>query len=244
MKKTERHYNWNAGFIHHQTAAYLYGREIVFGMQDGMVSALSAITGIAVGSGNDHFIVLLSGLAIISAGAISMAIGTFTSLSSQKKMEKQMLREELSEIRNNLAEEKKELEQKYVRDGWKTGLACQMASAAGSDEKLILKEMAYRELKIDPNANQNVIINSIAMFFAWLIGGIFPLAPYFFLPVESGIVFSICFTLFGLFFLGVATSIYTKENWLRAGLKIFILAGLSIIVCYTLGHLADMLILH
>jgi predicted membrane protein (TIGR00267 family) len=243
MTKKTLHYNYNSHSLHHQSAAYLYGREIVFGMQDGMVSALSAITGIAVGS-HDHFIILLSGLAIISAGAISMAIGTFTSLSSQKKMEKQMIREEEIEILANAWEEKKELEKHFIHDGWGAFLAETMALSAYYDKKLMLREMAYRELSIVPDKHPKVIKNSIAMFFAWLIGGLFPLSPYFFLTVENGIIYSIGITLFGLFFLGMATSAYTKENWLRAGLKIFILAGLAIVVGYTLGHLADMFIVH
>jgi VIT1/CCC1 family predicted Fe2+/Mn2+ transporter len=243
MTKKTLHYNYNSRSLHHQSAAYLYGREIVFGIQDGMVSALSAITGIAVGS-HDHFIVLLSGLAIISAGAISMAIGTFTSLSSQKKMEQQMIQEERTEIFNNKWEEKKELEKRFIDDGWGRFLAETMALSAYNNEKLMLREMAYRELSIVPDKHPKVIKNSIAMFFAWLIGGLFPLSSYFFMPVEDGIIFSICITLTGLFLLGVATSLYTKEHWLRAGLKIFILAGLAIMVGYALGHLADVFIVH
>ncbi len=243
MKNKDPHYNFNPRCIHHQSAAYLYGREIVFGMQDGMVSALSALTGIAVGSQN-HFIVLLSGLAIISAGAISMAIGTFTSLSSQRKMENEMLREELSEIQNNKEEESVEMERRFIKDGWPKNMAVQMSLSAKENENLMLKEMAYRELSIVPNKNPSVIKNSIAMFSAWLVGGLFPLSPYFFLPVKQGVLYSICITLFGLFLLGVTTSIYTKENPLKAGSKILILASIAIIIGYTLGQLADMLIVH
>jgi predicted membrane protein (TIGR00267 family) len=243
MVKKAPHYNYNSRYLHHQSAAYLYGREIVFGMQDGMVSALSAITGIAVGS-HDHFIILLSGLAIISAGAISMAIGTFTSLSAQKKMERQMIREEETEILNNPWEEKKELEKHFINDGWNKFIAESMALSAYYNKKVMLREMAYRELSIVPDKHPGVIKNSTAMFFAWLIGGSFPLFPYFFLSVENGIIFSVIITLFGLFLLGIVTSFYTKENWLRAGLKILIFAGLAIIVGYVLGHLADIFIVH
>lgn len=243
MAKKPLHYNYNSHYLHHQSTAYLYGREIVFGMQDGMVSALSALTGIAVGS-NNHFIVVLSGFAIISAGAISMAIGTFNSISTQKKMEHRMIHEEKTEICNNKWEEKCELEKRFIDDGWNKFMAENMALSAYYDEKLMLREMSYRELGIFPKTNANVIKNSVAMFFAWLVGGMFPLLPYFFLSVENGIIFSICITLLGLFFLGIIISVYTKENWLRAGLKILILAGLAITVGYAFGYITDVFIVH
>ena len=85
-----KHYDPNKDFIHHRSPAYLYSREIVFGAQDGMVSVIGALTGIAVGT-NNLFVVFLSGIAMISIGAISMAIGTFTSSGTEKKMQKRML---------------------------------------------------------------------------------------------------------------------------------------------------------
>jgi len=242
-KKQERHYNYNPRYIHHRSAAYLYGREIVFGIQDGMVSALGAITGIAVGT-QDHFTILLSGLAIISMSSISMAIGTFTSLFSQKRMEKRMLREELSEIRRNISAEIGEMEKRFTNDGWPKEIAREMSLSAGENEKLMLTEMAYRELSISPRKNPHPIKNSIAMMFSWIVGGAFPLSAYFFLPVEKAIVVSICVTLGGLFLLGIITSIYTKENPLRAGLRILIFSGLAIFLGYTIGHYSNEFIIH
>ena len=69
-------------FIHHGNMAFIsHVREIIFGMQDGMVSTLGALTGIAVGT-NDYFTVILSGVVIIAVESISMSIGSFTSSAS------------------------------------------------------------------------------------------------------------------------------------------------------------------
>lgn len=233
----------NKDFIHHQSPAYLYGREIVFGMQDGMVSVIGALTGIAVGT-NDHFVVLLSGMAIIAIGAISMAIGTFTSIGTERKMQKRMIVEERIEVNQSPKEERKEIESLFIDGGWPKPMAKSMAECASENEELMLKEMAYRELLIIPETTSHPIRNSIAMFFAWLIGGYVPLFPYFFLSVEKGINISIAITLLGLFLLGVTTSRYTKQNPLIAGLTIFFLAGAAIIAGYVIGHFSDMLIAH
>ena len=61
-------------FIHYKKSKFLYNiREIVFGVEDGMVSTLGALTGIAVGSRN-HFFVILSGIVIVIVEAISMGV--------------------------------------------------------------------------------------------------------------------------------------------------------------------------
>ena len=243
MKEKDYHYDHNLDFIHHYSPAYLYGREIVFGMQDGMVSVIGALTGIAVGT-NDHFVVLLSGVAIIAIGAISMAIGTFTSIGAETKMQKRMLFEEQTEIKRSLKEERKEIEGLFLKDGWPKDMAEKMAECASEDEALMLNEMAYRELSIIPDKISHPIKNSVAMFLAWFTGGSIPLLPYFFLEVSVGIYASVGITLFGLFLLGVMTSRYTKQDPIIAGFTIFFLGGLAISAGYFIGHFADMLIPH
>ena len=69
-----------------------------------------------------------------------------------------------------------------------------------------------------------------------------PLSPYFFLPVAVGIIVSVVITLVGLFLLGAIMSRFTKQNSLTAGLQIFSLAGIAILVGYAIGALADKLI--
>jgi predicted membrane protein (TIGR00267 family) len=233
----------NRDYIHHQSPAYLYGREIVFGVQDGMVSVIGALTGIAVGT-NSHFVVLLSGMTIISMGALSMAIGTFISIGTERKMQKRMLYEERLEMSLCPIEERKEIETLFLKDGWPKSMAKKMAECAACNEALMLNEMAYRELSIIPEKISHPIKNSMAMFFAWFCGGLFPLIPYLFCPVAVGIYISIGITLFGLFLLGVITSRYTKQNPLMAGLTIFLLAGTAIVVGYIIGHFSEMLISH
>ena len=69
----EKHH-FNKDFIHHKKSNFASVlKEIVFGVEDGMVSTLGSITGIAVGSGN-HSTVLLAGSVIIAVESISMGI--------------------------------------------------------------------------------------------------------------------------------------------------------------------------
>ncbi len=242
MQPNHQHYNPN--FLHHQHSfAHRYGREVMFGMQDGMVSLLGALIGIAVGS-NDHFTIVLSGLSIIFTASLSMAIGTYNSLSTEKKIENRVLDEEREEIEKRLVEEKEEINELFVDDGWPREIAAKMAECAARDNNLMLKEMAYRELGITNSLPRQPLRKSMVMFWSWMLGGLFPLVPYIFLPVAMAINFSIITTLIGLFILGATMSRFTKQKIIIAGIEIVVIGGMAIAAGFAIGHLVDLFIQH
>ncbi|MFC1687852.1 VIT1/CCC1 transporter family protein [Patescibacteria group bacterium] len=210
-------------------------REIVFGMEDGMVSTLGAITGIAVGS-QDHYTVLLAGIVIISVESISMGIGSYLASKSQDDLRKRVIREEKEEIRDYPREEKHELHGFLIRDGWPESIADQMVDAANRDDKLMLKEMQYRELNISSQGG-NSLQNGIKMFLSYVVGGLIALFAYFFLPISTAMILSIIVTLVGLFTLGAITSRYTKVSWRKSGLRILLLGGIALAIGLIVGEL-------
>ena len=236
MKISEERYN--PDFIHHNPSKLIdYVHEVVFGVQDGMVSTLGALTGIAIGS-QSHYTVILAGVAIISVESVSMSIGSYISSLSEKNIKKRILYEECYEISHFLKEEKRELNEIYIKEGWPKELASQMTEVASKDKKLMLKEMAYRELSIIPEDTHNPILNGVAMFFAYIIGGMFPLSPYFLTDVKTAIPISITITLVGLFLLGVSLTKFTKQKPFQSGLKMFIFGGIALSVGLLVGILA------
>lgn len=229
-------------FIHHRKSKISAGiREIVFGMEDGMVSTLGAMTGIAVGVG-DSFVAILSGLVIISVESISMAIGSYLSNKSVIEVDKRKLYEEGIELKETPEEEKRELVEMYLDDGWPLELARQMVDTAFKDKKLFIKEMAHHELGIIPDKIDNPVRGGVYMFFSYVIGGLIPLIPYFILPIKTSIFVSIVSTMLGLFLLGVITVRFTKRSWWKSGAEMFGLAGLATVVGYIIGRLADIII--
>lgn len=233
------HKRYNPDYIHHKDSKIISSiREVVFGMEDGMVSTLGAVTGIAVGS-QDKFAVLLAGCVIIAVESISMGIGSYISNMSERDVIKRMLYEEKMEINDFPMEEKKELESMYVSDGWPKKLASDMAKIASKNKKLMLQEMAYRELNVSPIIDRHQLRNGIFMFFAYVIGGLIPLFAYFIMPISSAIYVSMFITLLGLFLLGAGTTKYTKGNWLRMGFRVLTLGGIALLVGYVIGEIAS-----
>lgn len=215
-------------------------REVVFGMEDGMVSTLGAITGIAIGS-QDHFTVILAGMVIISVEAISMGMGSYISNRSGYEVNQRKLWEEKSELAEFPKEEKKELIGLFIRDGWPEDLAQKMADEASLNKDLILAEMMYRELKIPSGAPISSPKLGLYMFFSYIIGGLIPLFAYFFLPTLLALKISIIVTLAGLFGLGAETSRYTKVSWLKSGLRVLIVGGISLAVGLLVGKIVALI---
>lgn len=233
-------HKYNPAYIHHNNNSFSENiREIVFGAQDGMVSTLGAITGIAVGS-QSHFAVILAGIAIISVESVSMAIGSYISTLSERRMMERILHEEREEINDYPKEEELELEELYIKDGWPEALAKEMARTAAQDEHLMLKEMAYRELNISPESMEHPLKNGVFMFFSYIVGGLIPLSSYFFLPLGVAIAVSTGVTLLGLFALGAGVSHFTKQRWFTAGARTFVFGGVALLVGYLVGVLVPM----
>jgi len=237
QKKLPKH-----DLVHHQKSSILLGiREIVFGMEDGMVSTLGALTGIAIGTRN-HFVIVLSGLVIIAVESISMGVGSYLSAKSVKEIKERKLSEEKIEIEKSPESEKNELIEMYTKDGWPLALAKKMALVASKNKELFIKEMAYHELFINLSEPSKPIKEGFYMFFSYIIAGSIPIFPYIFLSVSMAIPVSVIITLLGLFILGSVTTKFTKRCWWKAGLEMFVLAGVACAVGYSIGALANLLL--
>ncbi len=237
------HHHGRKDFIHHRkNVDTSLVREVVFGMEDGMVSTLGAITGIAAAA-NNHYLVVLAGLVVISVESISMAVGSYLSNKSEKEIEERKLFEEKFELKAYPEEEKKELIGMYMKDGWPQALAHQMGEVASQNKKLFLREMSVRELNILPENIGNPLKNGMFMGISYIIGGSIPLLPYILISqIPMAITLSIPITLFGLFCLGVGTSHFSKRSWWKAGMEMLVLAALAALVGYGVGQAVDTLI--
>ena len=216
-------------YIHHYQSSYAdVLKEMVFGMEDGMVSTLGSITGIAIGSGNIT-VVLLAGVVIISVEAISMGIGSYVSNVSEEEMHARMIAEEKQELRDFADAEREELKEIYIKNNWPAELSVKMAEAASQNPDLFLHEMIVHELKI-PNEKSVSLKGAVFMFFAYILGGLIPLSSYLFVSFQTAIYLSIGITLVGLFLLGIAITKFTKAPILRSGVRMLLMGGAALLI--------------
>ncbi|GLK70281.1 VIT family protein [Ancylobacter dichloromethanicus] len=148
-------------------------RAAVLGANDGIISTASLILGVASAAASSSN-VLLTGVAGLVAGAMSMAAGEYVSVSSQSDTEHADLAREKRELASDPEFEKKELAQIYVSRGVETGLARQVA------EQLMAKDAlgahARDELGISEITTARPVQAALASAATFSLGAAAPLA--------------------------------------------------------------------
>ena len=108
-----------------------------------------------------------------------------------------------------------------------------------SDPKLLLEDMAHKELGIFPEALEDPLGNALVMGTTYVIGGVVPLLPYLLLPIPSAMPVSILGTLAALFFFGGLKGRVVKQAWWKSGLEMLSVAGVAALVGFVIGHAVD-----
>ena len=132
-------------------------RAAIFGANDGLVSNLSPIMGVAgAGAGND--VVILAGVAGLLAGAFSMAAGEYISMRVQREVFERLIHLEAHEIGSDHAGERAELAELYRRKGISAELADRLAEELMRDPELALETHAREELGLDPGEGARLAV--------------------------------------------------------------------------------------
>ena len=124
-------------------------RELVFGAEDGLVSILGLVTGVAAGT-TSSAIVFLAGAAGALSGAISMAAGNYLGVKSHIEVLQRLLQEEEREIRERPEHERAELVDYYRERGLTPEEIQTVVPAIERNRELLMEEMAMHELGICP----------------------------------------------------------------------------------------------
>lgn len=191
----------------------------VLGANDGLVSVFSLVMGVA-GAGVGSRTILLTGLAGLLAGALSMALGEWLSVQSSRELYQHQLDIERRELTEIPEEEKAELALIYQAKGVPAAAAHQMAERLLSDEATALDTLAREELSIDPaELGGSAWEAAFTSFFLFAIGAIIPVFPYIFLAGLAGIIASAVASAVGLFLIGAAITLMTGRNALYSGLR-------------------------
>jgi predicted membrane protein (TIGR00267 family) len=213
-------------------------REAVFGTQDGLISTLGALTGIAAGTGEAEP-VIIAGFVIIVVESLSMAAGSYLSSKSQREYLERLLREEEEEIRNDPEKERQEIWEMYRARGFADNEIEIIARRLLSNPKLLLEDMAHKELGIAPAALEEPLSNALVMGTAYVFGGIIPVLPYFLFPFHTAMTVSVVGTLSALFLFGGLKGRVVKQSWWRSGLEMLLVAGVAALAGFLIGQAVD-----
>lgn len=212
-------------------------RAAVLGANDGLVSNTSLVMGVA-GAAFTASAVLLSGLAGLLAGAVSMALGEWLSVQSSRELHQAQIEVEREEILAMPEAEAEELALIYEAKGMSPEDARRAARGVMNDPEAFLDTKVREELGIDPEElGGSAWEAAIASFFLFALGAIIPVIPFFFLSGGGAVLLSLGLAAVGLFLLGGATAIVTGTGVLRTGSRSLLLGLLAAGATYGIGTL-------
>ena len=216
-------------------------REVVFGAQDGLLSTVALVTGVAVAVENQTT-VLVAGLAAALPGMLSMATGAFLGSRAEQDVQRAEIAREAQELEDNPAEELAELVVLYQREGKTYQEARHLADEIAEDKDLWLRTLVEKELGISPDETSSPMKDALTMGVAFILAAIIPIMPHFFMEGGAAISVSIAAALTGLFILGVGKGRLVQRSPLLQGLEILTIGAISAGIGFGLGALIPRLI--
>ncbi len=206
-------------------------RDIVFGLNDGLVTTLvfiMVVNGVAAGR------VVLVALGEVIAGGLSMALGAYLSAETASDIRDYRIAMERHEIRNEPDEERAELRDLYRRKGFRGGMLDGIVDHLTADEERWLQAMMRDEHGMVEENHRHPITDGLLVGLAFVAGGIIPVLPYL-LPVPYHPVWSYVLTALTALVFGALKSRYTLRSPQRSALQFLIVVTIGTVVGAGLG---------
>jgi vacuolar iron transporter family protein len=210
-------------------------RDATFGANDGLVSVLTLIAGVA-GAATDPSTVLLAGIAGVVAGAISMGVGAYVSAKAYRSYYRAEMRKEIEEMREKPEVERAEIREIYRERGFEGELLEKVVAKITSNPRTWLKVMMSEELGLAAQFGRPFSAAAV-VFVAFVAGGLVPVVPFLFASGTGALLVAFGVTAAALLGAGAFRSRYTGERPLMAGLELVAMATIGVGVAYLIGRL-------
>ncbi len=221
----------------HRSAGGNALRAAVLGANDGLVSNLSLVMGVA-GASMDNRTVLITGLAGLLAGAISMALGEWLSVQSSRELYHHQIQIEKAEIEQAPEEEAEELALIYESRGLNPQQARTLADQILSDSENAVQTLAREELGIDPEElGGSAWEAALTSFLLFAVGALIPVVAFTFLTGWNAVLVSILLSTIGLFILGAVITLFTGRPVWQSGLRMVVFGLLAAAVTFGIGRI-------
>ena len=209
-------------------------RATIFGVSDGLVSNTSLLMGVA-GAMTDSRTILITGVAGLLAGALSMAAGEFVSVTSQRELFEKQLAAEREALAARPKEELDTLARIYHRRGVPLDIACRISKALSSDLKTALETHAREHLGLNPEDLGSPLGAAASSFVSFAIGALVPLVPFLLHGGGNAFAFAAALAAVGLFVVGGTTSHITAQSFWRGGLRLLLIGGGAGLTAFLIG---------
>lgn len=233
-------------FEHDHQSEGEYVGDFVYGALDGIVTTFAVVAGSA-GAGFGAGVILVLGFANLIADGLSMAVGNYLSMKSERDYYNKEKQREEYEVDTYPQGEIEEVRQIYKRKGFTGQNLEKLVELITSKKTVWIDTMMVNELGLLPS-NKNPVKAGLFTYVAFLIAGFVPLLIFviaLFTPIEMATAFPIAFilTFVTIFVVGSLRSLVITKNWLMAGLEMLLIGGLTALIAFGIGSFLGSLIL-
>ncbi|WP_346769179.1 VIT1/CCC1 transporter family protein [Planctomonas sp. JC2975] len=209
-------------------------RAAVFGAMDGLVTNIALIAGIGA-AGAPRSTIILAGLAGLVAGAFSMALGEYASVTAQNEQVDKEAEVERSALDRNPIGEMQELSITFRDMGMSEETAAKAAAEVHDNPERALRVHVTHELGIDPDSKPSPWIAGISSFVMFSIGAIVPLLSFLF--GSSELWLGLAIGGLGLVVAGGLAAHFTGKAWWRGALRQLLFGAVAVAATYLVGRL-------
>ncbi len=210
-------------------------REVVFGANDGLVSNVALVAGLAGGTA-DPKVVLLGGIAGVVAGAISMALGAYISTKSEREFRETEETRERWEVEHMREQELAETRHIFRLKGITGPLLDEVVAAVSRDHDQWVRLMMTDELGF-PDEPPQPTLTAVVMGLAFAVAALFPVVPYLFLGGGAAFAASLAATGVALFLVAGWRAYLTGGAAMRKSVEMVALAAIAVAVANGIGRL-------
>src|SRR6266480_2413254 len=207
-------------------------RDIVIGMSDGLTVRF-ALAGGLNGAIKSAWIIVTAGLAEIAAGSIAMGLGGYLAAKSDAEHYAKEREREHREVKEIPDEEKREVAQVFHSYGLSREESDPIVEALAKHPQKWVDFMMRFELGLEKPDPKRALISAFTIAFAYIAGGLIPLAPYIFaaylkpVQVSTALLFSVALTLLALLVFGFIKGRYTGTRPARSALQTALIGSLA-----------------
>jgi predicted membrane protein (TIGR00267 family) len=214
-------------------------KDIVIGMSDGLTVPFALAAGLS-GAVNSSGIVVTAGIAEIVAGSIAMGLGGFLAGRTEADHYASELKREYEEVDRVPEQEKIEVREVFADFGLSEALQIQIADEMAKDKDKWVDFMMRYELGLEkPEANR-AGQSAITIGISYIIGGIIPLSPYFFITDSRMALYYSCgITMICLFVFGYFKSKVTGQPVISGAFKVLIIGALAAAAAFGMAKLIN-----
>ena len=222
-------------YIPHIGVTRQYWRDIILGVNDGLVSIFLLVVGV-VGGGLDTGQVFLTAIAGAIAGAVSMAAGEYLATKSQDEVLEAELELERSHIKNFRKQELSQLRGFFRDMGVRPDDLDTVVGAFADNDEALLNAMAALEFGVVESERRSPYRAMAASGVLFLAGSLPSVLP-FALVESSGVAlaWATSLTLLGLFVVGVVKGSVANSHRIRSGLENMVIAGFGGLIAWVIG---------